>query len=343
MPIRDEDLKIIAGFENLRKLNLSFTQITGAGLIELRRLKHLKQLSLSGTGVKSTDVEPLKGMPSLKELQLWNTGVTANDWQGLRKKLPGIDLEMGFNGDSVTARLSMPTLVNDEIQVFQQNTRVRLKHPVKGAIVRYTLDGSDPDSLTSPICPEEGVMMDKTALLKAKAFLEGWVSSGILAQQFYKSGFLPDSVRLAHAPNPQYGGSGKKLFDGKLGDKNFKSGKWLGFRETAFEGYAYFKEPVTLTKLTFSGLLDIGSYIMPPFELQVWGGSAPSNLVLLKTVKPQQPSKVEPAELRGFECSFDPKAVKVLKWVAKPVAKLPNWHPGKGDKAWFFVDEIFLN
>jgi uncharacterized membrane protein len=343
MPIRDEDLKSIANFENLRKLNLSFTRITGAGLTELRHLKHLKQLSLSGTGVKSAELEVLKDMPALKVLQLWNTGVSAGDLMDLQVKLPGKTLEMGFNGDTISARLSMPILENDEIQVFRQDTRVKLKHPVKGTLIRYTLDGSDPDSLSSHAYTEEGIMIDKTALLKAKAFLEGWISSDTLVQQFYKSGFIPDSVRLTYAPNPQYAGKGKKLFDDKLGDKNFKSGKWLGFRETPFEGYAYFTQPVTLSKLTFSGLLDIGSYIMPPLELQVWGGNSLSDLVLLKTMKPQQPSKVEPAVLRGFECSFNPKTVKVLKWVAKPVAKLPAWHPGKGDKGWFFVDEIFLN
>jgi len=29
--------------------------------------------------------------------------------------------------------------------------------------------------------------------------------------------------------------------------------------------------------------------------------------------------------------------------VVVPVGKLPAWHPGKGDKGWAFVDEIFLN
>ncbi len=343
MPVGDDDLKTIAGFENLRKLNLSFTRIKGQGLSELRHLKHLKQLSLSGTSVKSADVEALKDMSSLKELQLWNTGVTANDLIDLQAKLPKTTLEMGFKGDSIVARLSMPILENDEIQVFQQDTRIYLKHPVKAALLRYTLDGSDPDSLTSPAYTQEGILMDKTALLKARAFLEDWISSATLVQQFYKSGFIPDSVRLTQLPNPQYAGKGKKLFDGKLGDNNFKSGKWLGFRENPFEGYAYFEQPVTLSKVTFSSLLDIGSYIMPPLELQVWGGQSLSDLALLKTVKPQQPSKVESSVLRGFECSFGAKSIKVLKLVAKPVTKLPAWHPGKGDKGWFFVDEVFLN
>ncbi len=52
LPVKDEDLKIISQFKNLRKLNLNFTDITAGGLNELLNLQHLKSLSLSGTKVE---------------------------------------------------------------------------------------------------------------------------------------------------------------------------------------------------------------------------------------------------------------------------------------------------
>lgn len=343
MPVKDEDLKTIAGFENLRKLNLSFTQITGATLNELKKLKFLRTLSLSGTNVKSADLAALKDLPALTALQLWNTGIAQNDLIALKTSLSRTAIETGFEGDTIVARLSMPILVDDEIQVFQQDATIRLKHYVNGAVIRYTLDGTPPDSLTSPVCTDEGILINKTALLKAKAYLDGWVSSDTLTQQFYRAGFMTDSVRLAHSPNPQYSGKGQMLFDGKLGGKNFKSGKWLGFKETALEGYAYFDQPILVSKVTFSTLIDIGSYIMPAQELQVWGGNSLSDLVLLKKINPTQPGKIISSSLEGFECTFQPKQVKILKLVGKSVQKLPAWHPGKGDKGWLFVDEVFVN
>ncbi|WP_315820395.1 hypothetical protein [Paraflavitalea speifideaquila] len=36
MPVKDEDLAIIARFKNLRKLNLNFTAITGNTLAQLK-------------------------------------------------------------------------------------------------------------------------------------------------------------------------------------------------------------------------------------------------------------------------------------------------------------------
>jgi hypothetical protein len=322
---------------------LSFTQITGATLAALKNLKFLRTLSLSGTKVKSADLETLKDMPALKELQLWNTSVAKSELTALKSTLSKLVIETGFDGDTIIAQLSMPILVNDDIQVFQKDTKIKLKHYVNGAVIRYTLDGTPPDSLTSPAYTEDGILIDKTALLNAKAYLDGWLSSDTLTQQFYKAGFISDSVRLVQQPNPQYTGKVKVLFDGKLGDKNFKSGKWLGFKETFFEGYAYFNQPVSVSKVTFSTLVDIGSYIMPPKELQVWGGNSTSDLVLLKTINPEQPSKAMFSGVKGFECAFNTKQLRVLKLVGKSVQKLPDWHPGKGQKAWLFLDEVFIN
>ncbi|MBK9490157.1 MAG: chitobiase/beta-hexosaminidase C-terminal domain-containing protein [Haliscomenobacter sp.] len=78
----------------------------------------------------------------------------------------------------------MPILVNDDIQVFRKDTKIELKHYVKGAVIRYTLDGKAPDSLTSPIYTEEGILINKTAVLNAKVYLDGWISSDTLTQQF---------------------------------------------------------------------------------------------------------------------------------------------------------------
>ena len=82
---------------------------------------------------------------------------------------------------------------------------------------------------------------------------------------------------------------------------------------------------------------------MPAKDLEVWGGTSAANLVLLKRFNPAQPDSTREAYLTSFECKFPGKEVKVLKVVAKPVMKLPSWHPGKGQTAWVFLDEIFLN
>lgn len=342
MPVKDEDLKQIATFINLRKLNLSFTAITGATLPELKKLVNLRQLSLSGTKVKSAGLQSLKGLEKLASLYIWNTDIHENDMATLKKQFPETFIETGFRGDTLMARLNAPIIEGEE-QVFAGTTAVKLKHYINDVVLRYTLDGSDPDSVQSPIY-KDYITVDKSGLLKAKAFLPGWVSSIVVSRNFYKTGFIADSVKLVTNPDPVYAASGgKTLSDGEKGDLNFRSGKWLGYKDNNMQAYLYFNHPVELSGISISTVIDIGSYIMPPQQLEIWGGTTVSNLVLLKKINPEQPVMQAPPYMTGFDCSFNKKKISLLKIIAKPVPKLPSWHQGKGQRGWVFIDEIFLN
>jgi hypothetical protein len=105
----------------------------------------------------------------------------------------------------------------------------------------------------------------------------------------------------------------------------------------------YFNKPTLLSSVSFSTVIDIAPYLMPAKELEVWGGTSNGNMVLLKKLAPAQPDSIKPAYLAAYECTFKPREITVLKIIVKPVMKLPPWHPGKGQNAWVFVDEIFLN
>lgn len=344
MPVQDADVKTIALFSNLQKLNLSGTQITGATLGELKKLPALRHLSLSGTPVKAADLEVLRALPDLSVLYLWNTGVSEQEFAELQARLPKVRLETGFYGKDVIAKLNAPVIEGEE-QVFSGSTKVKLKNYIQGAVVRYTLDGTTPDSLHSPISSSDSIMIDKTCLLTTKTFLPGWISSDIATRDFYKTGFRPDSIALVYPPNPQYRGKGAEtLVNQQIGDTDFKSNKWLGFKETNLECFLFFKKPVNLSSVSVRTLVNIGSYIMPAAEIQVWGGAHKNKLVLLQTIRPEQPIKSgAPEYQKAYTCTFKTRQISVLKMVAKPVTKLPGWHPGKGQPAWVFVDEIFLN
>ncbi len=307
MPVKGEDLKIIGQFTNLRKLNLSSTQITGAALGELKNLKALRKLSLSGTAVNPADLAVLRELPELSALYLWNTGVSEQDFPALKKQLPRVHLESGFKGDTVVAKLNA-AIIEGEEQVFRTFTKVKLKNFIKGAVVRYTLDGSVPDSLSSLISTGDSITIDKTCLLSTKTFLPGWISSEVATRNFYKVGITPDSIALVHAPNPQYKGEGPRtLVNLKIGDTDFRNKKWLGFKDTPLEAMLFFKKPITLSSVSVSTVVDIGSYIMPAGQVEVWGGSSKNNLALLKKLSPAQPSGLgTPAYLAGFNADFRP-------------------------------------
>ncbi len=343
MPVRDADLALVAMFPNLRKLNLGSTLITGATLGELLKLKALRQLALSGTAVRATDLEKLRALPDLSTLYLWNTPLSADEISNLQQQLPGVRLETGFTGQGVVAKLNTPVIEGD-LQVFQTSTKVRLRNYIAGAVVRYTLDGSPPDSLTSLISSGDSLTIDRSCLLTTRAFLPGWISSEAATRNFYKVGYRPDSIALRFPPNTKYKGEGlNTLINNKIGDTDFGTNKWLGYRETNLESFLFFKQPALLSSVSVSTLVNMGSYVMPAAEIQVWGGANTRHLVLLRKIRPKQPAKMGAAAYRiAFPCTFPTRSVSVLKIVVQPLAKLPAWHPGKGEPAWVFVDEIFL-
>ena len=342
MAVGDEDLKTIGQFFNLRKLNLSFTNITGATLTELSRLKELKLLSLSGTKIKSTNLQTLVALPKLTQLFVWNTPLPPEEIKRLQQQLKTTAIETGFKGDTVVIKLNPPIIENED-QVITKPDPLKLKHYVKGVTIRYTTDGKEPDSILSPIY-QENVMLDKKQTIKAKAFKPGWISSDVVEKIFYKAGIVPDSVQLVNAPDPQYKGDGAKtIYDGKIGSLNFRDGMWLGYRVQPMEALFYFDTAVKASSVTISSIVDINSYLMPPEEIEVWGGKDKASLHLLKRMRPEQPTKEKPIYMASYDAGFPPSEFKVLKVILKPVSKLPVWHKGKGDKGWIFADEVFLN
>jgi uncharacterized membrane protein len=343
MPVKDEELKIVSQFSNLRQLNLSFTSITGATLSELNKLKELRQLSLSGTAIKKENILSLASLTKITQLFIWNTALTEQDVADLKKTMKDIAFEKGFKGDTTILKLTPPILLNEE-QIITAPIALQLKHYINGTSIRYTLDGTEPDSINSPEY-NSNTVLDKNVTVKAKAFKQGWISSDVLENYFFSSTYKADSVINLLPTDEQYKSYGAKtLIDLIKGEaNNFRSGKWLGFKNNKMESLLLFKTPATVKSVTLGTLVDIGSYIMPPLAVEVWGGNDASHLKLLSRNTPAQPNITQPAYLKAIELSFTPVTVKYLKIIALPVVKLPLWHPGKGQRGWVFADEVFVN
>jgi uncharacterized membrane protein len=343
MPLADKDLATVATFRNLRELNLSFTAIRGAGLPALAKLSHLKSLRLSGTGVKTEDIAELIKLKSLRTLYIWNTGIHTDGIASLRKARGDGDLAIitGFVGDTVHLKLNAPRIETEE-RVIHGSLALQLKHFVPGATIRYTLDGSDPDS--GGVAYNGPVQLNNRAVLKAKAYKKGWLASDAVNANFFSFKYRADSILLLKPVDSNYMKySPRVLVDLDKGDMGFNSGKWLGFRKKGLECLLFFKQAAKVEEITLSGLVDINSYIMPPVSLEVWGGNSKDNLRLLGSLHPEQPTKSQPAYQAAYDIRFPATSVHLLKVVARPVDKLPDWHAGKGKNGWIMTDELFIN
>jgi hypothetical protein len=346
MPVEDADMKTINQFTNHEKLILNNSSITNNGLNEIKKLKNLRSLSLAGTKIDKGALQPLSQLDSLKEVFIWNTRISASEAEELQKQSKKIVFDRGYVPDTnEILALTPPSLKNEEF-VLNVNEKIELKHQVPGVAIRYTTDGSVPDSTSSPVY-DAPIAVNGFVIVKARAVRQGWYSSPIAEFSFFKKGIKPTSAELINPPNEKYKGEGgKTLIDSKKGTAdNFGDPAWLGFREKPFEAFFFFDTAQTISSISVSYDKNVQSYLMPPTDIEVWGGDEKTRLKPLKKLSLPQTAKDEKDVVRveGIKIDLQPSAFRYYKIVAKNILKLPKWHPGKGDKGWFFVDEIFFN
>ncbi|PWJ58720.1 putative membrane protein [Dyadobacter jejuensis] len=347
LPIQDADLAAVAKLKNLRRLDLNFTDITASGLSHLQALGHLHTLSLSGTQLEIGPLEKqLAGLKALKQLTVWDTGLDVGALENLEKKFVAITFIKGFQDDGASPLQLNPIQVNNASMVFNDNLEVQLFHPIKGTEIRYSTDGSVPDSVTSDVY--KTLVIDKNTFIKARAFKKGWYGSETSSFDFLKNTYIPDSVRLSYVLNRVHKAAGAHtFFDGKLGQIGANNpawaNYWAGVRDTDLELYAEFKKPVALSSVGVHYMVEEDTGIFPPDQIEVWGATQPGAWKILSRFQAPKTSKGETPSIRLVEGRFNTTKVAYLKIIAKPVYSIPSWSRRKGNKALLLVDEMFLN
>ena len=217
---------------------------------------------------------------------------------------------------------------------------------LNGITIRYTTNGIDPDSITSPIY-KNTLRLNRNTNLKIKVFKPGWISSDIVQRNFYKSEIRPDSIYLISSPDQKYLGDGAKtLVDLELGGSNFTNKKWLGFKDATMKFMVNFNQPQILHKAFLNSLIDVGSEILPIVSIAVEGSNDGIKFTKITEAKfPYELTKKDGMkDIKTFTVDFpNNTSFKHYRFTVLNVQKLPVWHQSKGKKAWIFVDELFLN
>ena len=346
MPLQKEDIAIIAGFKQLEKLNLNYTGLNIKALEAIKSLAKLQSLSIAGIEASATELSNLVKGTSIQNLHVWNTQIKQDQVATIQSSKKNLLVTVGDNLDNEIIKIINPSIEQDS-SIIPAHLDIPIKHVVKGTVIRYTLDATDPDSLNSPIY-KKPIRLFNNTVVKTKAFKPGWISSDIVQRNFYKSTIHPDSIVLLQLPDPKYRANGPKtLFDYELGDKNFGNAKWLGYKDANMEMVIGFNKPTAIKEIYFNALVNLGSYIFPIVSIDVMGSMDGKSYTLVSKntypgVTDATPKTLN--ETRGFSCAIGkPAPFKFYKLVATNLKKLPSWHPGKGTPAWIFIDEIFLN
>lgn len=349
IPIGNEELKTIGQFENLERLNLNFTAITGDGLVELHQLKNLEHLSLSGTQITIEDLRThLNHIQDLRTITVWNTPVNTQDLDALRNEFKQIQIVAGREGlDDNKIKLNIPMLKNQSA-IFYDSLELEMEHPIENVTLRYTLDGSEPDSLQSPVFEKGDIWVNNTTVINVKAFKEGWFESPTATFRFYQNKFPPDSVALRTRLNRVHPADGSAtFFDGQFGGFNANSpawaNNWAGFSKEDMELLLEYEEEIEVSSVGMNVLVEPETIIFPPSEIEIWGGNSKEDMNLLGRMKPVSPQEESKPYIQLVTAELDPVKVKCLLVIGRTVKKIPSWHRNKGRGALLLVDEMFIN
>jgi len=95
MQLAAADWKKLSSLTNLRKLDLSYSNLNQEGITSIASMKQLQYLNLVGTKVNGTALMSLKELPDLQELFLSGIKITSVDFETLKKALTKTHIDTG--------------------------------------------------------------------------------------------------------------------------------------------------------------------------------------------------------------------------------------------------------
>jgi predicted alpha-1,2-mannosidase len=168
--------------------------------------------------------------------------------------------------------------------------------------------------------------------------------SGIVTAKLYKR---PNNwtIKPANRYNKQYTAGGDiGTMDGIRGDLNWKKGEWQGYQPYDFEAVVDMKEARSVSEVKVGFLQDTRAWILFPTQLDVYVSADGKDFQKAGTFENKIAADDYTIQIQDLGGKVDTKGQKFryVKVIAKNFGKLPEWHAGKGDDAFIFVDEVMI-
>lgn len=339
LPLTDQDIDFINSFENLENLDLSGSAITDESCQALSKLQKLKSLKIYNTKIGDASVNALASIPNLSNLYVYQTDISADGINDLLVKNSNLEV-VDFSKEALEFKsvLPAPTLDPEKI-FFREPFYAKLTHPLNVIDIRYTLNGIDPDDNSAKV--NDSLLVDRNFTLKYYASKGGWEPSAMDSIQFLKSDLEPASYNLTHSPDQKYLGVGKKLlFDLTKGSTNFGDDAWMAFKDNPFSLACEFENEMIMSEIILSSMVHTDPYIFPPSKISVYGGISSDEVKLLGSLSPKEPRERIGQHFEFYQVSVKPQSIKFIRIEVTPLKRIPMWHQGKGERAWFFIDEV---
>ncbi|MAS30425.1 MAG: hypothetical protein CMC46_00565, partial [Flavobacteriaceae bacterium] len=234
--------------ENIKRLDLSFVDLSSVNLSKLDDLENLTYLNLNNTSLSSDDLEKLD--LDIQTLILSNNDIDISVFEKfisnpINERVFAYntitDLELtkeisansnnkiyfGISLDDFASNVPLKTpIVNPIETLFSSSIDVEIVEDISKPEYRYTINGDEPDSLSTLYVGP--INIDKSSNLKFKAFKKGSRPSPVKEIFYRKTAARITDFELLSSSVPPYAAE-NILSDNAVGSFDFRDGSWNGF------------------------------------------------------------------------------------------------------------------
>jgi Fn3 associated len=239
-----------------------------------------------------------------------------------------------------TFQLAPPILKYPSV-FFTKEAKIEMKFAEPNTQIHFTTNNQDPTE-KDPTYTKPIIISKSFTTVKARVFSKIYKPSDVVQATFIKDGLPIKSIDCT-PPNQKYAGSGvTTLMDNKGGSTNISNKTWLGFQNDTIEIVLNFDKKQTVKKVLIDLLQDYGSWIFLPEKIEAYSFDSKAKMYQLIGSQAFNQEK----EVKGSYCTPSVLTVKngvktdKIKLQLYLVKQIPDWHAGKGNKSWIFIDEI---
>ena len=234
------------------------------------------------------------------------------------------------------ANVNLETSFDPDKKEFQ----VALSNSIGYGAIRYTLDGTDPNSgsalYTTPFS------LSQTAEIRAATFVGEEAYSVVSAEKVWIHLATGASVSYQNPWSEKYPSAGESTLTNSLrGSLNIGDGRWQGFSGEDLNVLVDLGSEKAIHRVSLGSNQSIGSWVFYPTAITVELLSEDLDPVSTKTLINELSPRDGNRAMHDFELEFDHTA-RFVRVIANNLGTCPEWHAGAGSPAWLFVDEIIV-
>jgi sialate O-acetylesterase len=233
------------------------------------------------------------------------------------------------------------TAINGAWDVKQEDFIISMNCMLNPLEIRYTTNGNEPNRHSDLY--KEPFHLKNSAMMRARAF-DGDVASTYISSLdiIYHLAFRK-KPELKYSYDAKYKASGPgAVTDGMRGSKNFRDGNWQGYHAQNLEAIVDLGKGKKIHKVSVGFLQSLDDWIFFPKNVEIFISENGQDYISVGLLTTNDSLSNLPLEKNDFTLLIKNTKARYIMVKAVSVKVCPEGHPGEGEKAWLFADEIIV-